>query len=294
MTLRLFIVCLLVAIARADPLAKHVVVIALDGCRPELIENHSTGALKSAWEAGAYAGKAQAVVPSVTQCNFASMLTSCQPAKHGIDRVMWDKQRDPQLRVRVPTVFTVLANSGRSAVAFLGHEKLYSVEAELPGIHFEHSPSAARDAAPQAAAYLRQHQPAFAFIYFGDLDGAGHQFGWLSNEQKAVMAGINRGVELVFAAIRETAMRDHTIVIITSDHGGHGKAHSQATLEDTTIPWICWGANVRKGARLDAPVSNMDTAATALFALGMAAPAEWDGRAVTTAFNGIVTPSAVR
>src|SRR3954469_11903801 len=177
-----FLLIALLAFGRvaAAPLARHVVVIALDGCRPELLRDHSTGALRALWEEGAFTWNAEAVVPSVTQVNFASMLTSSVPEKHGIDQVAWDHETSPKLRVKVTTIFEVLAARRLEAVAFLGHEKLYPVEKPAATTRFEHSPHAAKAAAPLAARVLREQQPAFTFIYFGDLDGAGHQFGWLS------------------------------------------------------------------------------------------------------------------
>ena len=278
-------------IAGAAPLAQHVVVIGLDGCRPELLHDHATGALQRLWQEGAFTWNAEAAVPSVTQVNFAGILTGSTPARHGIDQVAWDHPSSPKLKVKTSTIFEVLARNGRSAAAFLGHEKLYPVETRAAadaGVHFEHSPHGAKAAAPLAARYLREHQPAFTFIYFGDLDGAGHHDGWMSPHQIATMAEINRGVDLVFAAIEETAMKGNTVVIVTADHGGHGKSHSQGTLEDRQIPWICWGSSVRRATELcdceSGRIQNLDTAPTALYVLGLAPPPEWDGRIVSEAF----------
>ncbi|HUR58105.1 MAG TPA: alkaline phosphatase family protein, partial [Opitutaceae bacterium] len=168
---------------------------------------------------------------------------------------------------------------------FLGHEKLYPVETAAAGVHFEHSPHSVREAAPRAVRWLREKRPAFTFIYFGDLDGAGHREGWGSDAQIATMADINRGVDHVLAAVRETTMRDRTVVIVTSDHGGLGKSHSQGRPEDRAIPFVMSGAGVRRGFAIPGAVHNYDTAATALHALGVAAPAEWDGRALVEAFT---------
>ena len=30
-------------------------------------------------------------------------------------------------------------------------------------------------------------------------------------------------------------------IIVTADHGGHGRDHGSDRLEDVTIPWIAWG-----------------------------------------------------
>src|SRR5262249_9432798 len=104
----------------AAPVAKHVVVIGLDGCRPELLRDHATGPLQKLWQKGAFAWTAEAAVPSVTQVNFAGIMTGCTPAKHGIDQVAWDHETSPKLKVKVTTIFEVLAQNKRSGAAFLG------------------------------------------------------------------------------------------------------------------------------------------------------------------------------
>jgi predicted AlkP superfamily pyrophosphatase or phosphodiesterase len=282
-----FLLAMASACLGAPPLARHVVVIGLDGCRPELVRDHSRGALATLWREGAYTWDAEAAVPSVTQVNFASILTSCLPDKHGINAVAWNHETSPKLRVKVATIFEVLAAQRMSGAAFLGHEKLFPVEKVAAGIDYIHSPHGVKAAAPLAARHLRENQPRFTFIYFGDFDGAGHTYGWMSEEQIATLPEIERGVELVLTAIRGTAMKDDTVVIVTSDHGGLGKSHSTGRPEDRIIPWICWGAPVKRGPLSGGGrrVRNLDTAATALHVLGVAAPAEWDGRAVTEAFD---------
>ena len=69
------------------------------------------------------------------------------------------------------------------------------------------------------------------------------------------------------------------------DHGGHGKGHSQGTPEDMTIPWIACGQGVKKHFEITAPVNTCDTAATALWLLGVQPIAALDGVPVTSAFK---------
>jgi hypothetical protein len=52
-----------------------------------------------------------------------------------------------------------------------------------------------------------------------------------------------------------------------------------------TIPWIAWGAGVRPGYEITAPVTTDDTAATALWLLDVPIPASFDGKPVETAFS---------
>src|SRR3954463_2581030 len=187
----------------ADRLAEHVVVIGLDGCRPEAIQQAGGPVLKSLWQSCAWTWKAQAAKPSVTQVNFAGILTSCLPEKHGIAKTEWEHSI-PLPKVKVPTIFTVLAGSKMNAAGFLGHEKLYPSETEGEGIHIEHSPYQAHAVAPLAARYLKEKKPDFCFIYMGDLDGAGHKYGWLSAEQLVLMPDIDAALKLIVDALRES------------------------------------------------------------------------------------------
>jgi arylsulfatase A-like enzyme len=74
-------------------------------------------------------------------------------------------------------------------------------------------------------------------------------------------------------------------VIVTADYGGHGRGHGSADPRDVTIPWIVWGKGVAAGSVLEPGIRTMDTAATALGLLGVAAPEAGVGRPVETAFT---------
>ena len=63
--------------------------------------------------------------------------------------------------------------------------------------------------------------------------------------------------------------RGRYTVILTADHGGHGKSHGTTDPRDMTIPWIVWGAGVHSGDALSG-IHTMDTAATVLWLLGTA------------------------
>lgn len=271
-------VFLTVSAAGAERLAEHVVVIGLDGCRPEAIQQAAGPVLKELWQTGACHWQAQAAEPSVTHVNFAGILTSCQPEKHGIAEKEWVKGIRPP-KVQVPTVFDVVSGAGLKAAGFLGHEKLYPSETGAAGVHIEHSPYQAKSVAPLAAKYLKEHKPNFCFIYMGDLDGAGHKHGWLSAEQLAVMPSIDEALHDIVTALRESGMWEKTLLIITADHGGHDRSHSAGTPEDRTVPWIATGPLMRQG-EIQGEVHNWDTAATAVWALGLAPPEIWDGKPV--------------
>jgi arylsulfatase A-like enzyme len=114
----------------------------------------------------------------------------------------------------------------------------------------------------------------------GDLDGAGHKYGWLSLEQLKTMNEVDTAVGMLVETMRQAGMWKSTLLIVTSDHGGHGKSHSMGTEEDITIPWIAAGPLVKPSTLIERPVLTCDTAATVAHFLGLDRPAIWDGTPV--------------
>jgi hypothetical protein len=63
------------------------------------------------------------------------------------------------------------------------------------------------------------------------------------------------------------------------------KGHSQGRPLDMQIPWIAWGKDVKKGYEIISPVYTCDTAATALWLLGVTPVSKMDGVPVSSAFK---------
>ncbi|MFA9478126.1 alkaline phosphatase family protein [Phycisphaerales bacterium AB-hyl4] len=265
--------------------AEYVVVIGLDGARPEIIQQGAGPVLHELIQQGSVSWNARAVHPTVTQVNWASMLTSSRPDTHSINMHPVTQEQLADLSLQVPTVFQVVAEHGGLASGFLGHWKLYPVESDTPGTYFQRSPYEAHRVAPLAADHIEENRPTLCFIWMGNLDGLGHRHGWLSDEQFAAMPVIDRAIGQIVQALRDADMWNKTLLIISSDHGGHGRGHGQGTEEDTIIPWIAVGPGVRQGHVIQSPVSIIDTAATALHALGLPRPDAWDGKPVDEIFE---------
>jgi arylsulfatase A-like enzyme len=88
----------------------------------------------------------------------------------------------------------------------------------------------------------------------------------------------------ILVALDEAGIRKRTVVLVTADHGGHGKKHGGATMEEIEIPWIVAGPGVKAGHEITSPVNTYDTAATLAFLFRLKPPAAWIGRPVREAF----------
>jgi hypothetical protein len=118
-----------------------------------------------------------------------------------------------------------------------------------------------------------------------DVDSAGHLTGWMSPGQMLAIANTDGQIGQLVSALSDAGFPDTTLLIIASDHGGSGTSHGSDSPEDTIVPWLAVGPGVPAGVTLDAPIMAFDTAASALFALNLPLPAEWDGQPVSGVFD---------
>lgn len=184
-----------------------------------------------------------------------------------------------------PTLLSVAHDAGLSTGMVLGKEKMNylalpgSVDHLLGGdIHDEEVKG---DTLDLIAAGL----PDVLFIHFPDTDRVGHAYGWLSPNQLQAINFVDGLIGEIVVALEQAGDLEHTLLIITADHGGHGRTHGDDTPEDRTIPWLAVGPGVSPGVILTGPINTYDTAATALYALDLPIPENWDGRPVKEIFN---------
>ena len=97
---------------------KRVVVVVLDGLRPDAITHFGMQhTLRLAWNgASTFAGRT--VAPSVTAAAMGSLLTGATPARHGLES---DRFQIPRPRGTVDPLPRVLAGAGLPSAMFIGH-----------------------------------------------------------------------------------------------------------------------------------------------------------------------------
>lgn len=288
----------------APPRAEHVFIISIDGGAPANIKQSRMPVLMQLAREGAVTWTAQTVRPSITLPAHTSMLTGVPVAKHGIS---WNDWIATNPIVSVPTVFTVAKAAGRGTAMFVAKEKfkqllqpgtvdefwfdqaagqavLKSDSGSKKGLKMEvNIPATA--VATAAAKYIERHKPGVCFIHFADPDSVGHKHGWGSPEQLKAFAEVDAALGVLRDSITKAGLATNSVLLITADHGGKGKGHSEDIPENMTIPWIAWGPGVKANFQITELVNTCDTAATALWLLGLKPTAPLDGAVVTSAFE---------
>lgn len=262
------------------PPVVRVLIVSMDGLRPEAIQLAPMSNLLALMESGAYTLTAQTVFPSATLPAHASMLTGQCPAKHG---VTWNDYLPAFGYAAGSDLFDLAKAAGLRTVMVVGKEKLRQVtEPESTDVFIfinDRDTVIAGEVAP-----LIPQGFGLMLVHFPAVDWMGHEYGWLSPEQLSVAFRADEALGTLLAALEASDMRSDTLIIVAADHGGHETSHGSSRPEDMTIPWVIHGPGVRPLA-LTEPVNIADTAATAAWALGLPIPPEWDGRPVTAAFG---------
>lgn len=259
---------------------QRVVILSIDGLRPDAIELAPMTNLLALMQAGAYTLNARTIFPSSTLPSHASMLTGTCPSKHG---VTWNDYLPENGYARGTDLFDLAHAAGLKTVMYVGKEKLRQVTEPASTDIFQFINDRDTVIMDQLLAdFLADF--GLLFIHFPTADMMGHEHGWLSPEQLSVLFRADQALGNLLDALDSYGLRDSTLIIVTADHGGHGTTHGTNLPEDMTIPWIISGPGIKLG-QLSTPVETMDTAATAAFALGLPIPPEWDGRPVMEAFG---------
>ena len=260
---------------QSDPLATleplgprgQVLIIIVDGLRPDLISAETTPTLTRLIEEGAATLEAQTVRPNITLPAITSILTGIRPRDHG---VTWNDYEPDRGVVEATTIFHVVKEAGLSTAFFSGKVKLR--HAAPPEVIDNMSVRFLPDVSVVlfARAHLPEAGPGLTVVHLPNNDRAGHEYGWGSKEQREALIA----TDIAIASLIETIETDERIgptrVILTADHGGDGKNHQRSNRLTSTVPWIIWGEGVEP-ATLE-PVSVLITAPTAIRSLGLEVP----------------------
>lgn len=267
--------------AASEPEIKHVVVITIDGLRPDALDITDTPVLDRLIAYGVYCPHTQTIKPSFTLPAHVSMFNGVPPTEHGIVEAL------PCIGCRLtigPTLFNIAHDAGLSTGMVFGKQKLdYLV---LPGSVDQlfgadvHDP----EVKEQAVKFIEAGLPNVLFIHFPDVDRVGHDYGWMSDHQLAAITFVDGMIGQIMAALDNGGYLSSTLLIITSDHGGHGNRHGDDSPIDRTIPWIAIGPSTPPGIVVGRQIKIYDTAATVLYALKLSIPEHWHGKPVLEIF----------
>ncbi|MEZ6065869.1 MAG: alkaline phosphatase family protein [Planctomycetaceae bacterium] len=274
----------------AEP-ERRVLIIGIDGCRPDALEAARTPHIDRLIAQGAYFADTDIREPDATDDadtvsgpGWSNLLTGVWPDKHGVlDNKFTEPRYEqyPHLFARVKSQRPAATTASFSTWAPI-LEKI-TTQADI-GKNFANAEKdyarADREATDACLRQFKEQLPHVTVFYQGQIDEAGHAHGFHPTvpEYIAAIEQVDTNVGDVLKAIdaQPEEVRRELLVIVCTDHGGlglsHGGGRKESDIRRTFL--IVSGARARKG-RIDEETWQVDVVATALAHLGIEPPAEW-------------------
>ncbi len=186
---------------------QRVIILSLDGLRPDAIELAPMPNLLELMKASAYSLTAQTIRPSATLPAHSSMLTGLCPSKHGVD---WNDYIPQKGIAQGTDLFDLTHAAGMKNYMYVGKEKLQQVTDALNIDRFVYINDRDKVVMQTLLADFPQDF-GLLFIHFATTDDMGHVYGWLSPEQLSVVFRADEAIgELLSALDRRNPAHHHS------------------------------------------------------------------------------------
>ena len=258
------------------PKENKVLIIGIDGCRPDALLKASTKNLDSLWKNGAYSFNTKTDEISSSGICWTGMLTGVWHDKH---KVLTNEYKNPNIK-KYPHFFRRVKQSKPEL-------KTYSLVHWVP-LHKILQPGDADvaktfdtdEAVTNEAVNMLVNEPVdVMFLHLDDVDHAGHSYGYhpSNNDYLSAIEVIDRQVGRIIHSLykRNNYKNENWLILVSTDHGGSGTSHGKNTVEHTTIFYIASGNAVKKG-EIKEQVNVIDVAVSAMTHLDIPIMDEWN------------------
>jgi predicted AlkP superfamily pyrophosphatase or phosphodiesterase len=247
-----------IAAAPAQRPADHVIVVMLDGCRPDMLRRARAPVLHALAAAGTTYLRARTVYPSQTRVAFVSLPTGAYPGNHGIAggndvkdaewRTVNMGDEDPvglQEWVVRPTFFEAAAAGGLTSLyaAMKGYELVgargatwtingkKTLDPDAYKARYQPTVLGSADLAAgykhtlsrqlldQTLALVRDKRPNLVVLNLGSADYAAHSFGPESPRYLQALEFLDGLMGELLKALDEMGIRERTAIVVSADHG---------------------------------------------------------------------------
>ena len=214
----------------------YVILVSLDGFKPEYLDRWELTNFKRAMARGTRARWMQPVFPSLTFPNHFSLVTGVHPQKHGIvsnrfydpvekaNYVYTDNDivTQPRWYLREP-IWVTAETQGMVAACYFWPGSEAAIKGVHPTIFNTYSASVPNETrVATVLEWLRlpaEKRPHMITLYFSELDSASHSMPLESPDVIAAGRSLDRAVGQLMDGVDALPIRDRVYVLLTSDHG---------------------------------------------------------------------------
>ena len=279
---------LLLAAACSRTQTNKVLVIGLDGIRPDVLAEVSTPNIDALIAEGFFVADVQSKAQTISGPGWSSMLTGVWPEKHLVTNNDFTGNAYasyPDLLTRLELerpelqTFAVLDWPPLGTTASGGPLIGDGIDSKL-NFDGDEVGYARADSQSVAAAvrYLRDQNPDAAFVYIGNPDVAAHDHGGRSPEYYASIEMADAHVGELIRAIRGRAsyQAENWLILVSTDHGHKDEGgHGGTSPEEVTVFYLASGPVAKRGSE-GADPNLVDVAVTAMAHLGVEPDPAWN------------------
>ena len=211
----------------ASPL-KNIIIISIDALHPAAVGATTTPTIYKEMRDGAYTLNGYSTNPPKTLIAHTAMFSGTTPDESG----KVDNQWQPgEPTINRETIFNIAKLNGFSTGYYYSKQKLGYLVNDAVDFH-----QLSQDGSIYSAEdFIRKTGHHFVFLHVSGLDFVGPEYGWLSPEYIEELSYIDEYLTPLIDFIKS---QKNYLIIITSDHAGHGRIHGSQDPEDYRLPFI--------------------------------------------------------
>lgn len=274
---------------------KHIILIGFDGLSSEAInQGADMPNLRQLMQEGSYTLENRSVLPSSSAVNWASMFMGAGPELHGY--TTWGS-KTPELPSRelnanniFPTIFSQYRLAAPEAeIGYFYEWDGMKYLADTLAMNYQLQTTVGDQypdgATSPAICYIKEKKPNLCAIIYDQPDGIGHGKGWSSPEYMKKLNELDVHLGQIIKAVDQAGIRDETVIMVVSDHGGIGTGHGNKTMNEMQTPIVIAGKGIKAGFKLPESTMVYDIAGTLAYMLKVPQPQVWIARPILSVFE---------
>lgn len=259
------------------------VLVMIDGLCPDPLRDYEQRYpnLTALRRRGAWTLNGSSIMPTLTLPCHMCIFHSVPPSRHGVTSNQWVPMEDP-----IPGLVELAHAAGHRTAIFYSWENLRDVT--RPGSLSYASFTAQKYILPygdvavleEALRYLSSPRDGFMFVYFGNVDTAGEEHGFMTERYLAQVEIVDQLLGRLLGGLPAGAA-----VLVLADHGGFDHDHGTDLPEEMTIPWLVAGPGIKRNYEIQSQVTLLDTAPTLARILGFEPHPDLQGHCIEEIFE---------
>jgi predicted AlkP superfamily pyrophosphatase or phosphodiesterase len=277
---------------------RKVLVIGIDGCRPDALEAAETPNIDRLIKQGLYCENTDILAArgtkgdTVSGPGWSNLLTGVWPDKHGVvdNSFKGSNYKDyPHFFARVKEARPELKTASFSSWPPIAEKIVSAADTSVnaKALHAADYLKADDELSIAAAKSIREGNTDVVVCYFGQVDETGHAHGFHPTVKKYVesIERVDGYIGRLLEAVdeRQKSAGDEWLILVCTDHGGSGTNHGggREKPEIRQVFLIASGPLVKPG-KTSEPTYQVDVVATAMAYLGIKLDDTWklDGKSV--------------